>query len=82
MSAALENRRYRGSASTMNAKTPEISNLSLCPPPAADGAASGAYSYAAERAGTFYFGCKVAGHCASGQKLTLTVTGMFCVWAN
>ena len=49
----------------------------------ADEATSGAYSYAAETAGTFYFGCKVTGHCsAAGQKLTLTVTGMFCVWAN
>ena len=44
-------------------------------------ATSGAYTYAAKTAGTFYFGCKVPGHCYS-QKLTLTVTGMFCVWAN
>ena len=48
----------------------------------ADEAASGAYSYAAKTAGTFYFGCKVTGHCYANQKLTLTVTGMFCVWAN
>ena len=48
----------------------------------ADEATSGAYSYAAETAGTFYFGCKVPGHCEGNQKLTLTVTGMFCVWAN
>ena len=49
----------------------------------ADEATSGAYSYAAETAGTFYFGCKVTAYsCFVGQKLTLTVTGMFCVWAN
>ena len=48
----------------------------------ADEATSGAYSYAAETAGTFYFGCKVTGHCKLNQKLTLTVTGIFCVWAN
>merc|ERR1719217_1565260 len=39
-------------------------------------AASGAYTYAANTAGTFYFGCKQTGHCAGKQKLALTVTAV------
>ena len=39
------------------------------------------YTYTAKTAGTFYFGCSIGsgGHCKTPQKLTLTVTGMFCV---
>ena len=48
----------------------------------AAGANGGTYTYVANTAGTFYFGCKITGHCQAKQKIALTVTGMFCVWAN
>ena len=36
------------------------------------------YTYKATREGTFFFACKIPGHCEMGQKMSLAVTsGMF-----
>ena len=35
------------------------------------------YTYKATASGTFYFACQISGHCNLGQKLSLTVTGVF-----
>ena len=35
------------------------------------------YTYKATEARTIYFACEISDHCNSGQKLTLTVTGLF-----
>ena len=42
------------------------------------------YTYKAKSPGNFYFGCAIGagGHCRTPQKLPLTITGMFSVWAN
>ena len=40
------------------------------------------YPYKATSPGIVYFGCSIGPHCKLNQKLALTVTGMFSVWAN
>ena len=35
------------------------------------------YTFEVTDTGTFYFGCSVGSHCNAGQKLALTVAGMF-----
>ena len=35
------------------------------------------YTYKATSSGTFFFGCQIGSHCKMGQKLALTVGGMF-----
>ena len=42
------------------------------------------YTYKSTSEGIVYFSCSVysGAHCKANQKLTLTVTGMFSVWAN
>ena len=40
------------------------------------------YTFEVTDTGTFYFGCSVGGHCDYGQKLALTVAGMFYMCVN
>ena len=40
------------------------------------------YTFEVTDTGSFYFGCSVGTHCSLGQKLALTVAGMFYMCVN